>query len=175
MSTSLIKDEDDDDECNDMIIKRSVSWTRRKDRWACPLSYSPLLGPFLLLAWWWSWWSWRSRSCWWWWWLWQGDLRRILFWNILILFLGISTIPGSSPWRARFCDESIILQRQIPISEIPRVDALGTRLSLSIHLNRHLIVVRILEHTWNLPFFYTGHRHILSQKYQKRWPGLHIA
>ena len=38
MITSLIKDEDDDDECNDMIIKRSVSWTRRKDRWACLLS-----------------------------------------------------------------------------------------------------------------------------------------
>ena len=43
ISTSLIKDEDDDDECNDMIIKRSVSWPRRKDRWACPLSSSPLL------------------------------------------------------------------------------------------------------------------------------------
>ena len=79
--------------------------------------------------------------------------RRFASKIILILFLGISTIPGSSPWRARFCDESIILRRQIPISEIPRVDALGTRLSLSIHLNRHLIVKRILEHTWNLSSF----------------------
>ena len=139
MSTSLIKDQDDEDECNDMIIKRSVSWPRRKDRWACPSP--PLL-------------CWVHSCCL------HGDDhddhedqdrvddgggydKRFASKIILIFFLGISTIPGSSPWRARFCDESIILQRQIPISEIPRVDALGTRLSLSIHLNRHLIVVRI--------------------------------
>ena len=78
--------------------------------------------------------------------------RRFASKIILILFLGISTIPGSSPWRARFCDESIILRRQIPISEIPRVDALGTRLSLSIHLNRHLIVVSLSILEICLPF-----------------------
>ena len=142
MITSLIKDEDDDDECNDMIIKRSVSWTRRKDRWACPLSPSPLL-------------CWLHSCC-----LHGNDHddhedvddsgdydKEICVENYFDIFLVFSTIIGSSPWRARFCDESIILRRQIPISEIPRVDALGTRLSLSIHLNRHLIVKRILEHT----------------------------